>query len=48
MRVGIVDSIGLMLESRYRPTPNPKTSRIVAPSILAALRTYVAAIRVDS
>lgn len=42
------ENIGLTLESRNVPSSNPKTSRIVAPSILAALRSYVATIRVGS
>jgi aspartate dehydrogenase len=42
------ENIGLTLESRNRPSSNRKTSRIVAPSILAALRSYVATIRVGS
>lgn len=42
------ESIGLTLESRNRPSANPQTSTIVAPSILAALRSYVATIRVGS
>lgn len=42
------DEIGLTMESRNLPSSNPKTSRIVAPSILAALRSRVATIRVGS
>ncbi|KPH06089.1 aspartate dehydrogenase domain-containing protein [Rhizobium acidisoli] len=42
------DEIGLTMESRNLPSANPKTSRIVAPSILAALRERVATIRVGS
>lgn len=42
------DEIGLTLFSRNLPSDNPKTSRIVAPSILAALRSRVATIRVGS
>lgn len=40
--------IALTLESRNVPSLNPKTSRIVAPSVLAALRSRVARIRVGS
>lgn len=36
------DEIGLTMTSRNRPSENPRTSRIVAPSILAALRSLVA------
>ncbi|MBR0708508.1 aspartate dehydrogenase domain-containing protein [Bradyrhizobium liaoningense] len=42
------DEIGLTMESRNVPSVNPKTSRIVAPSILAALRSRVATIRIGS
>ncbi|KAB1082163.1 DUF108 domain-containing protein [Neorhizobium galegae] len=42
------EEIGLTMESRNLPSVNPKTSRIVAPSILAALRGRVALIRVGS
>jgi aspartate dehydrogenase len=42
------DEVGLTLISRNIPSENPKTSRIVAPSILAALRARVAPIRVGS
>ncbi|SDI54503.1 aspartate dehydrogenase domain-containing protein [Alloyangia pacifica] len=42
------DEIGLSLESRNLPSSNPKTSRIVAPSILAALRGRLAPILVGS
>jgi aspartate dehydrogenase len=43
------DEVGLTLISRNIPSAdNPKTSRIVAPSILAALRARVATIRVGS
>lgn len=43
------DVVGLTLSSRNIPSAdNPKTSRIVAPSILAALRARVAPIRVGS
>ncbi len=43
------DEIGLTLISRNVPSPdNPKTSRVVAPSILAALRARVATIRIGS
>ncbi len=37
------DNIGLTLISRNRPSPtNPRTSRVVAPSIVAAIRAMVA------
>lgn len=36
------DDIGLTMTSRNRPSENPRTSRIVAPSIIAALRAMVA------
>lgn len=36
------DDIELTMTSRNRPSENPRTSRIVAPSILAALRAMVA------
>jgi aspartate dehydrogenase len=36
------DDIGLTMTSRNRPSENPRTSRIVAPSIIAALRGLVA------
>ncbi len=43
------DDAGLTLISRNRPSPtNPRTSRIVAPSILAALRSLVDPITVGS
>jgi aspartate dehydrogenase len=42
------EDIGLTLESRNLPSENPKTSRIVAPSILAALRSRVAPIQIGS
>lgn len=42
------DEIGLTLTSRNVPSANPKTSRIVAPSVLAALRARVAPIQVGS
>jgi aspartate dehydrogenase len=42
------EDIGLTLVSRNRPSANPRTSRIVAPSILAALRSLVAPIQVGS
>jgi aspartate dehydrogenase len=40
--------IGLTMTSRNRPSANPRTSRIVAPSILAALRALVAPVVVGS
>lgn len=42
------EEVGLTMSSRNVPSSNPKTSRIVAPSILAALRARVAPIRVGS
>ncbi len=43
------DVVGLTMISRNTPSPeNPKTSRILAPSVLAALRARVATIRVGS
>jgi aspartate dehydrogenase len=42
------DDIALTLISRNRPSDNPRTSRIVAPSILAALRSLVAPVLVGS
>jgi len=42
------EEASLTLVSRNIPSENPKTSRIVAPSILAALRGRVATIRVGS
>ena len=36
------DEVGLTMTSRNRPSDNPRTSRIVAPSIIAALRALVA------
>jgi aspartate dehydrogenase len=36
------DNIGLSMISRNRPSANPRTSRIVAPSIIAGLRAMVA------
>jgi aspartate dehydrogenase len=42
------EDIGLTLISRNRPSANPRTSRIVAPSIIAALRSLVAPIQVGS
>jgi aspartate dehydrogenase len=43
------DDVVLSLTSRNRPSEaNPKTSRIIAPSVLAALRTMVATLNVGS
>lgn len=43
------EDIQLTLESRNRPSPtNPRTSRAVAPSILAALRALIAPVQVGS
>jgi aspartate dehydrogenase len=42
------DEIGLTMQSRNVPSRNPKTSRIVTPSILAALRSRQSPVRVGS
>ena len=42
------EDIGLTMQSRNRPSANPRTSRIVAPSIIAALRAMVAPVVVGS
>jgi aspartate dehydrogenase len=42
------EDIGLTMESRNRPSANPRTSRIVCPSILAALRSLVDPVMVGS
>jgi aspartate dehydrogenase len=42
------EDIGLTMQSRNRPSANPRTSRIVSPSILAALRSLVAPVQVGS
>ena len=42
------EDIGLTMQSRNRPSANPRTSRIVSPSILAALRSLVAPVLVGS
>jgi aspartate dehydrogenase len=42
------DSADLTLESRTRPSRRYRSSRIVAPSVMAALRTYVAPIHVGT
>lgn len=42
------EDIALTLISRNRPSANPRTSRIVAPSILAALRSLVAPLQIGS
>jgi aspartate dehydrogenase len=42
------EDISLTLESRNRPSQNPRTSRIVAPSIIAALRAMVAPVTAGS
>ena len=42
------EDIALTLESRNRPSPNPRTSCIVAPSIIAAIRALVAPVTVGS
>ena len=41
------DDIGLSMTSRNRPSPtNPRTSRMVAPSLMAALRARVDPVQV--
>lgn len=42
------EDIGLTMQSRNRPSANPRTSRIVSPSILAAIRSIVAPVQVGS
>jgi aspartate dehydrogenase len=42
------DDADLTLVSRNRASSNPRTARLVAPSIVAALRSYVAPIRVGT
>jgi aspartate dehydrogenase len=42
------EDIGLTMISRNRPSANPRTSRIVAPSIMAALRGLVSPVTVGS
>ena len=43
------DDVGLTMQSRNRPSAtNPRTSRMVAPSIMAALRSMVATLQVGS
>lgn len=42
------DDASLTLISRNRASRNPRTARLVAPSIIAALRTYVAPLRVGT
>ena len=42
------EDIGLTMISRNVPSANPRTSRIVAPSVLAALRGLVAPVIVGS
>ncbi|WP_050427243.1 aspartate dehydrogenase domain-containing protein [Pseudomonas syringae] len=42
------DIADLTLISRNRPSKNPRTSRIVAPSVLAVIRTYLSSIQVGS
>ena len=42
------EDIGLTMISRNRPSANPRTSRIVCPSILAAIRSLVAPVQVGS
>ena len=42
------EDIGLTMQSRNRPSANPRTSRIVCPSILAALRSLVDPVLVGS
>jgi aspartate dehydrogenase len=47
-----IDAVGqdasLTLESRNRSSVNPRTARLVAPSLLAAIRSYVDPIRVGT
>ena len=42
------EDIALSMISRNRPSANPRTSRIVAPSILAALRGLISPVIVGS
>ncbi len=42
------EDVALTMESRNRPSENPRTSRIVAPSIIAALRALVAPVTAGS
>src|SRR5579871_892216 len=42
------EDIGLTMISRNRPSANPRTSRIVVPSVLAALRALIAPLQVGS
>lgn len=42
------DDIGLSMQSCNRPSANPRTSRIVSPSILAAIRSIMAPVQVGS
>jgi aspartate dehydrogenase len=42
------DDIGLTMQSRNRPSANPRTSRIVSPSILAAIRSLLSPVIVGS
>jgi aspartate dehydrogenase len=42
------EDIALTLESRNRPSRNPRTSRIVVPSVIAAIRALVAPVTVGS
>jgi len=42
------DIADLTLISRNRPSANPRTSRIVAPSIMAALRSYIEPLQVGT
>lgn len=42
------DDIGLTMQSRNRPSANPRTSRIVSPSILAAIRSLLSPVLVGS
>lgn len=42
------DDASLTLVSRNRASANPRTARLVAPSLIAALRTYVAPVQVGT
>ena len=44
----LADACDLTLEARHRPSRNPRSSRIVAPSIMAALRSYVEPIQIGT
>jgi len=44
----LADACDLTLEARHRPSRNPRSSRIVAPSIMAALRSYIDPIHIGT